>query len=167
MWEIIRAGIEEKEISQLCLLYIFLVASFFLVSPSLNPLDWRGNVTIYTGSETLARVSGSSPAAARIHWGHPAGTRIGLWFVILSNRLGQDLTPVYLFMSVGQSQYSSYSNERRISEPFSGSSEDWKHGKTASRRVQTTPRVLGKPGVRKTRKTHMKNSSTADFLMQF
>lgn len=73
-----------------------------------------------------------------------AGMRIGLrarWFVILSNRLGQDLTPFYLFMTVGQSQYSSYSNEPSITEPFYESSEEstwccsvslWKHGKMAS-----------------------------------
>lgn len=88
----------------------------------------------------LARISRCSPAFA-------LAIRIGLWFVILSNRLGQDLTPFYLFMSVGQSQYSSYSNELRISEPFYESSEEWtwrcsaslwKHGKMASRQSKQT-----------------------------
>lgn len=50
------------------------------------------------------------------------GLRIG--FVILSNRLGRDLTPFYLFVTVGQSQYSLYSNELSITEPFYESSEE-------------------------------------------
>lgn len=71
------------------------------------------------------------------------GLRIG--FVILSNRLGRDLTPFYLFMTVGQSQYSLYSNELSITEPFYESSEEpnwccsaslWKHGEMASKRIQ-------------------------------
>lgn len=53
---------------------------------------------------------------------HPARMRIG--FVILSNRLGRDLTPFYQFMTAGQSQYSSYSNELGITEPFNESSEE-------------------------------------------
>lgn len=60
------------------------------------------------------RVCGSCVEVFFVNWSARQTGCIGLRadrFVIQSNHLGQDLTPFYLVMTLGQSQYSKYSNE--------------------------------------------------------